>query len=759
MGFFIQLNICMASLYNAPLKPLGSSPTHPYDHATKLFLADTYRLAPKQVFLYYVCININTSLLGGLSSLLAPPGTASTQSITDQLTNGLLAKRVDLPQFTMLHKVMNAYNRKHVIQTKLEYNPITISFHDDAGDVITNFWNDYYTYYYRDSDYGESSYGVPTLYQSRQNEEWGFTPRMQTLTPFLKSIQIFSLHNKRFTEYEVINPIITGWKHGSHDSSNGTGLMESNMTVVYETVKYKTGYINVNDMPGFGTINYDNFQSPIDTGKTNIYTGQGILGALGGQTTDLARPDGTTDGGNLTGSLLNTYKTIQNFSKINLTSVLNSAITQVGTGVANGAINSALNSIFVPTLSGTPGYGGTAASSAVALAGSAVGASIYNGFSASPAASPFSSGIATILNNPVGSVVGGATNWISSAINNQLGLAQNPNNPTGTAANPGSTAIYQVQSTNGVISISATTGQPVAGATTTTYLDADGNVTGKGTSASNGIPSQTLVAQQSLTDSNGISVTKNIYADGSSTVVDSEGIVQQTTPAGASGAIQVNTVSNQVSSTAQISNAISGTVSTGVGGFVGLELNTLLKSTGLGNSVLGQTVATGISGVAGMVTAKITNNVLQPIVNNITGQVSQMFNNSTKSIQNVLSSFTTTGASIGGYDPSNPMSNLVSTAYNPDGSSNFMYADGTKVNIDANGYPVGAPEVPVQDPSITQQVSNFFNPGGSAGAVPAGYGNSNNFDNSIVSEDYQTPDISYTPLEDNNYLNDSYVNS
>ena len=52
----------MAALYNSGLKQLGNNPTQPYDHAAKLFLADNYRLAPKQAFLYYIVINFDPAL-------------------------------------------------------------------------------------------------------------------------------------------------------------------------------------------------------------------------------------------------------------------------------------------------------------------------------------------------------------------------------------------------------------------------------------------------------------------------------------------------------------------------------------------------------------------------------------------------------------------------------------------------------------------------------------------------------------------------
>ena len=77
----------MASLYNADLKPIASgATTYPYDHATRLFVSDNYRLAPKQTFLYYVCINVDTGTLTGssiLQSLIAPDGTSS-QTLIEQ---------------------------------------------------------------------------------------------------------------------------------------------------------------------------------------------------------------------------------------------------------------------------------------------------------------------------------------------------------------------------------------------------------------------------------------------------------------------------------------------------------------------------------------------------------------------------------------------------------------------------------------------------------------------------------------------------
>jgi hypothetical protein len=53
---------------------------------------------------------------------------------------GMLVKRVELPKFNIGTKTLNAYNRKNTIQTNIQYDPVNLTFHDDAADVITNFW-------------------------------------------------------------------------------------------------------------------------------------------------------------------------------------------------------------------------------------------------------------------------------------------------------------------------------------------------------------------------------------------------------------------------------------------------------------------------------------------------------------------------------------------------------------------------------------------------------------------------------------------
>ena len=135
MGFFVCINTEKGIALNIDqfLNQLGTGDSiHDYQHAARLFVGDNFRLAPKQGFLYHVFIDLDPSI--------------KRVGVDQQIEAGMLVKSVDLPKFTVDTKTLNSYNRPNVIQTKIKYDPITISFHDDHADVVRNLWFDYYHY-------------------------------------------------------------------------------------------------------------------------------------------------------------------------------------------------------------------------------------------------------------------------------------------------------------------------------------------------------------------------------------------------------------------------------------------------------------------------------------------------------------------------------------------------------------------------------------------------------------------------------------
>jgi hypothetical protein len=227
-----------------------------YQHAARIFTDSNYRLSPKYGWLFYVEFDFHP-LITEISN------TAAREM-------GMLVKSVSLPKFTIDTKIHNAYNRKNIVQNKISYDPVSIVFRDDQADNVKQFWYDYYSYFYRDPDYADATYGAQHKYQSRPTFDWGYSPRPAVgynnangTQPYqyIQAIRIYSLYQGYFSEYQLVNPIITSFKHGEHDvSSNDT--LEHQMSIQYETVKYLEGKVTRDTVGGFIDLHYDTTPSP-----------------------------------------------------------------------------------------------------------------------------------------------------------------------------------------------------------------------------------------------------------------------------------------------------------------------------------------------------------------------------------------------------------------------------------------------------------------------------------------------------------------
>lgn len=256
-----------------------------FRHASKLFIDDNYRLSPKNTWLYHVYFDLNPSLINP---------SMDNQRLTE---HGMLVKSVNLPNVSVQNKTLNEYNRPNVVQTKVTYAPVQIVFHDDMGDVIRALWYDYFKHYYRDNDIGYNTqdgkvnpvHYAPSLYSDTQrnllNTGFGYTPRRvdsQGEQQYIQAIRIYSLHQKRFTECTLINPIITAVNYSNHDSEANRQAMDITMTVSYETALYAKGSVTPNTVRGFADLHYDKAPSPLTPaggGTKSILGPGGIISA------------------------------------------------------------------------------------------------------------------------------------------------------------------------------------------------------------------------------------------------------------------------------------------------------------------------------------------------------------------------------------------------------------------------------------------------------------------------------------------------
>lgn len=275
-----------------------------YTHASKTFRTNGYENSPRLKFLFHVYFNLNTGP-GGIPQL------SNVFAAGDQTTIGLLVKNIELPKYQIDVETLNQYNRKRLVQKKIEYQPVRAVLHDDGGDLIRTLWYNYYAYYYKDptQQYGGQtntngsmgpnaakatgfSYNNRDIYDNdRQVNDWGYigeaysdgTTAQGGKPPFFRDISIYGFNQHKFVQYVLINPMITEWAHDQYDYSVGDGVMENIMTIKYETVKYYSGAIGKSrpdtNVQGFADPNvYDTTPSPIGRpGGTASVLGQGGL--------------------------------------------------------------------------------------------------------------------------------------------------------------------------------------------------------------------------------------------------------------------------------------------------------------------------------------------------------------------------------------------------------------------------------------------------------------------------------------------------
>jgi hypothetical protein len=350
----------------------GNAILRDYTHAAKTFRTNSYENAPKLKFLFHTYFSINPT------------------NYPISTNFGLLVKEIKLPQFSFNTVQLNQYNRKRIIQTKIKYDPIDITFHDDNGNHVTQLWESYYRYYYNDTvkpgnvlpgNAGAPVTGGPNNYNSRniynpdlsRDTNWGFNGGQTDSTgkkaPFFKNITIFGFNQHNYTAYTLVNPVITSFGHDTYNYSEGGGTMTNRMSIDYETVVYNYGNLDGrspgNIVSGFGdTAHYDTQLSPIAIGGSNgvVLGAGGLIDAAGGAINNLAS-------GNIIGAIADASAVVNTVN--NATSALNAK------GIANNALNAMLrsaiqtaptnrNTLFnVPVAASSPGLIGVAASATI----------------------------------------------------------------------------------------------------------------------------------------------------------------------------------------------------------------------------------------------------------------------------------------------------------------------------------------------------------------------------------------------------------
>ena len=135
----------MANKFTRFLRGVGEGLTNPkgvmanWDHATRLYVEDTYRLSPRTKFLFYVRFELDKSVISSLTF---------QQKHADEI--GYLIKSTDLPKYKFDTVTKNQYNRKKIFYSNFSYESLSLTFHDDSNGVMNSMYALYMSSYVQD---------------------------------------------------------------------------------------------------------------------------------------------------------------------------------------------------------------------------------------------------------------------------------------------------------------------------------------------------------------------------------------------------------------------------------------------------------------------------------------------------------------------------------------------------------------------------------------------------------------------------------
>jgi len=206
---------------------------------------------PRQQFGGYVSFVLDRDLFG--------------QPFFDEVNNDELRVRMsslvrtaDMPQVEFKTQIMNEYNKKKIVNTGVEYQPVTIRVVDTASNAWLQIIMKYFAYHYMNPrnktyqgdrdinsvsigeggiDFIGSQYGAGGPFDSNK---YGYNPNLNP--NFFERIDYVLYHAQKGVQYSLINPVMTGFTHTPIDYASNE-LMEFTMTFEYESF---TTYDQVN---------------------------------------------------------------------------------------------------------------------------------------------------------------------------------------------------------------------------------------------------------------------------------------------------------------------------------------------------------------------------------------------------------------------------------------------------------------------------------------------------------------------------------
>jgi hypothetical protein len=217
---------------------------------------------PRQKFQGYVSFVVNRELYG--STLYG-----NEVNSTFRLRLGSLVRSATLPEVEFKTETKNSYNRKRIVNTGVEYQPVDIKVFDTINNEWLTMFMKYFSYHYmnpRNKQFGGEREVGNDPRQSRtsqqyvgsefgsygENRNWNsnaYGYNLNELANFFERIDYVLYHGNKGVQYSLINPVLTRFRTGEIDYAS-SDVMEFDMTFEYES-------FTLSEQINFGLSDFD----------------------------------------------------------------------------------------------------------------------------------------------------------------------------------------------------------------------------------------------------------------------------------------------------------------------------------------------------------------------------------------------------------------------------------------------------------------------------------------------------------------------
>lgn len=155
---------------------------------------------------------------------------------------GVLAKEIDRPGVNFETEVLNQYNKKRIIQKRVEYDPVSFTFHDTVDNRVLHMFQDYFKFYYGDPQNVSAlawSWDQMSASMSQGAAGWGFIPPVGDTNHsyFFSHIEFYYIYGGQYSRFDIANPKITKFRPSGMEYDESRGA-EIDITFEYEGIVY-----------------------------------------------------------------------------------------------------------------------------------------------------------------------------------------------------------------------------------------------------------------------------------------------------------------------------------------------------------------------------------------------------------------------------------------------------------------------------------------------------------------------------------------